>query len=425
MLNYYLNPDHIPMIGAQFADFVNSMRMMGGEKLGFNGMGEDKSEASGKYMVKDGIAVIMVKGALVSSLLSGSMRYGAMTYEQLTDKIEHAVQNPSVDKILIRFHSPGGTVTGCAEAAHKIDQLSKQKEIWSHCTMADSAAYWLASSTNRIVVDPSGEVGSIGVIMTHIDFSKMLSEVGIQVTHIFAGAHKADGSPFKEMEESAKERYQADVDFLRGQFVEKVSQYRGLDEKAILETEAKTYKGTMALDAQLCDEIAFYGDVVERMQSLHVQSNSNQSNQNRKDSKMGKENFAEQEAPNPEASAPAEQPAEQRPAADNNQPESSNADANASERSRISAILSCEEAKGREALAQSLALNSDISPDEAKKHLAASPKAAEEQPANPLASAMQDVENPEISNASEAQKKDENPLVATQRKFSPSTLRTQ
>lgn len=423
MLNYYINPAHAPMIGAQAADFINTMRMMGADKNAYGVYGEDSKETDGQYIVKDGIAVILVKGALVSSLLSGC--YGAMTYEQLTEKVEHAVHNPAVDKILIRFHSPGGTVTGCAEAAHKIDLLSSQKEIWAHCTMADSAAYWLASATNRIILDPTGEVGSIGVIMTHVDFSKMLEEFGIQVTHIYSGSHKADGSPYKELSDTAKERYQADVDILRTQFVEKVSSYRGLDEKTVLGTEAKTFQGQNALDAGLCDDIAFYGDVFELMQILHVQNNSNQTMNDRKDSKMGKQKFSETDATKTEAKDKASDNEEEEPEDGSDQEQGSDdegADAKAAERNRISAILGCEEAKGRETLAQSLALHSSITPDEAKKHLAASPKSqTETQPVNALATAMEEVDNPQISNESEPEK-EANPLIAAQKKFNPSAL---
>lgn len=56
------------------------------------------------------------------------------------------------------------------------------------------------------------------------------------------------------------------------------------------------------------------------------------------------------------------------------------ADARTAERARIHGIQSCEEAKGREALANHLALNTDMSLDAAKGILAASPKAEAPKP---------------------------------------------
>ena len=51
------------------------------------------------------------------------------------------------------------------------------------------------------------------------------------------------------------------------------------------------------------------------------------------------------------------------------------ADAAKAERARVSGIQSCEEAKGREAMASHLAFNTDMTADAAKAILAAAPKA--------------------------------------------------
>ena len=50
------------------------------------------------------------------------------------------------------------------------------------------------------------------------------------------------------------------------------------------------------------------------------------------------------------------------------------ADAAKAERSRVSGILACDEAKGREALASHIAMNTDMSLEAAKSMLAAAPK---------------------------------------------------
>ena len=54
------------------------------------------------------------------------------------------------------------------------------------------------------------------------------------------------------------------------------------------------------------------------------------------------------------------------------------ADAAKAERTRVSGIQTCEEAKGREALASHLAFNTTMSVDDAKALLAAAPKAGAE-----------------------------------------------
>ena len=62
------------------------------------------------------------------------------------------------------------------------------------------------------------------------------------------------------------------------------------------------------------------------------------------------------------------------------------------ERERIRAILGCEEAKGRESLARTIALETDTDPEAARKLLAA----AQPESKNSFAEAMARVKNPEV-----------------------------
>ncbi len=77
------------------------------------------------------------------------------------------------------------------------------------------------------------------------------------------------------------------------------------------------------------------------------------------------------------------------------------AEAKAAERARIGAILGCDEAQGREALARTIALETDSDAGAARKLLAAAPKAA---PAaqNPLAAAMAGLPNPNVGTGTSA-----------------------
>lgn len=74
------------------------------------------------------------------------------------------------------------------------------------------------------------------------------------------------------------------------------------------------------------------------------------------------------------------------------------AEARQAERARVNGILTCEEAKGRETLANHIAMNTEMSVDDAKKMLAASPKAepkAETKP-NTFEQAMTGTQNPNV-----------------------------
>ena len=75
-------------------------------------------------------------------------------------------------------------------------------------------------------------------------------------------------------------------------------------------------------------------------------------------------------------------------------------DAKIAERARVNGILGCEEAKGRTELANHIAMNTDMSVDEAKAMLKVAPAQAAATPAaaaNPFAAAMNNSENPNVT----------------------------
>ena len=74
------------------------------------------------------------------------------------------------------------------------------------------------------------------------------------------------------------------------------------------------------------------------------------------------------------------------------------AQARQAERARVNGILTCDEAKGRESLANHIAMNTEMSVDDAKKMLAASPKAEAKAEAKPngFEAAMANTPNPNV-----------------------------
>jgi signal peptide peptidase SppA len=223
------------------------------------------------FEVSDGTAIIPVRGGLVSAQIPQWWWHGNLTYESLVNTIDEAMAHSDVERVLLNIYSPGGTVTGCAEAVEKLNRLSAQKPLIAHCSLAASAAYWLASAANEIIVDPTGEVGSIGVIMMHVDISEALKKFGIDVTLIFSGAHKGDGWPFNPLSEEALGRFQDDVDYLRELFVAGVASNRALSEQSVRDTEALTYKGQQGVDAGLADSVAFLSDTITNLAGVGFQ----------------------------------------------------------------------------------------------------------------------------------------------------------
>jgi len=221
------------------------------------------------YSIKNRIAVVDISGILVNDEKWWE-DFGCATYDRIGEDVMNAADDPNCDGILLCINSPGGETDNAFETAAKIVAASKKKPCWAVAeTSAFSAAYLLASSAARIYVPPfTGGVGSIGVYMTHLDWSGMLEQAGIQTTIIEAGKGKTDGHPYKPLGAAAKQRLQASIDRLYGLFVDHVSKQRGIPAGTIRELGAEIFPGAMAIEAGLADKVGDEDSVLEEMRAF-------------------------------------------------------------------------------------------------------------------------------------------------------------
>jgi signal peptide peptidase SppA len=203
-------------------------------------------------LADNGTAIIPVYGYLSN----GSSWLGS-DYPAIQAALAEAVADPEVSRIALDIDSPGGTAAGAFETAEAVRQAHAKKPVTAYAgDMATSAAYAIASGAGRIVIPPSGVLGSIGVVLLHLDRSRMLDEAGVTPSFIYAGAKKIDGNSLQPLSERARRDMQRDIDGLYDRFVDTVVAGRKrLTKTAIRATEAGVYRGREAIQAGLADDI--------------------------------------------------------------------------------------------------------------------------------------------------------------------------
>lgn len=209
------------------------------------------------------IAVIPVYGVIAQHPQS----MGAST-EDIGAQFDAAMASRSVNAILFDVDSPGGTVTGIPELAAKIANARGQKPMLALAnSLAASAAYWIASACDEIMVTPSGEAGSIGVYTVHEDWSKALEQEGVSMTPVSAGKYKLEGAPWQPLGEEAQAVLQARVDEVYGWFVKDVANNRGDTQTAVRSGygEGRVLGAAQAVKAKLADRVGTFEDAVARL----------------------------------------------------------------------------------------------------------------------------------------------------------------
>lgn len=194
------------------------------------------AQASPKREKKVGI--LPVHGALEARPSFIGELLGMSSYEQIGYGFDSLMADETVSSVVLDVASPGGMVYGAQELAEKIFQSRGRKPIVAVANpMAASGAYWIAAAADRIVVMPSGDVGSIGVIAEHMDFSKALENEGVKATVIRSknSPNKGEHSQYEPLSEESKARLQARADAISTKFVADVARFRGVTPEYVVE----------------------------------------------------------------------------------------------------------------------------------------------------------------------------------------------
>lgn len=232
------------------------------------------------------IAVIPIIGSLVYRTTGMDSWSGLRTYKGIESDLNAALGDPKVDAILFDISSPGGTVEGVFDLASKIRAAGKKKPVYSYIDEhAYSAGYLLASAARGGVFLPkTGGAGSIGVRMSHVDYSKWEEKEGLKVTHLYAGARKVDFNPDEPLSKEAFDAAMKEINELYEFFCEAVADYRGLSVDDVKKTEAGLFQGKHAVKIGLADKIMSFDETIDFIVKDMA---------NKKSKKMSTNNFKE------------------------------------------------------------------------------------------------------------------------------------
>jgi capsid assembly protease len=240
-----------------------------GPRVGLHGVQADvggviRRDRTGTYQVIDGVAVVPVMGTICKRNGGGMVNSSGMVgSEAMKEVLLTAVKDPACRAILLQLDSYGGEVDGTADLADFIYAARSEKRIWAIADEAAySAAYWIGSAAERLLVTQSGGVGSVGVITLHIDESKADEQAGFGVSVIYAGDRKADLSPFAPLSKRGRATLQARVDGVWELFTGAVAKNRGLTQKDVQGWEAATFFGSDAVANKLADGVSTFDDAL-------------------------------------------------------------------------------------------------------------------------------------------------------------------
>lgn len=211
------------------------------------------------------VAVIPMHGTVAKKFYGLEAISGGETTIEWQNRIQEALNDDRINAIVLDIDSPGGTVDGTKELADFIYNAREVKPIIAYANgLMASAAYWIGSAASKIVAFDTTQVGSIGVIVSHRDYSEREKMMGVKTTHIYAGKYKALASSSHPLDEASEKYLQESVDYYYTLFVDSVAKHRGVAIPTVLEkmAEGRVFIGQQSKEVGLVDLIGNLEDAI-------------------------------------------------------------------------------------------------------------------------------------------------------------------
>lgn len=168
-------------------------------------------------------AVVDVKGVIVSG--------GEADADSIIKSLKNAIKDPNTKGVILRVNSPGGSPVQSSyvyEAIRKIK--SDRPELPIHAVVEDlcaSGCYFIASAADKIFVNQSSIVGSIGVVMNGFGFTGTMRKLGVERRLYTAGEHKGFLDPFSDVNSDEETHVKGMLNDIHDEFIQAVKSGRG------------------------------------------------------------------------------------------------------------------------------------------------------------------------------------------------------
>ncbi|HEY8219516.1 MAG TPA: S49 family peptidase [Methylobacter sp.] len=172
---------------------------------------------------KDHTAVIDVVGMIAEGKDANA--------DSIIESLRNAVKDKRTKGIILHANSPGGSPVQSSYVYEEIKKIKKEHpNLPIYAVVSDicaSGCYFIVSASDKIFVNPSSLVGSIGVLMDGFGFVDGMQKLGVERRLFTAGAHKAMLDPFSPSKKEEAHYVQGLLNQVHQQFISAVKAGRG------------------------------------------------------------------------------------------------------------------------------------------------------------------------------------------------------
>jgi protease IV len=156
---------------------------------------------------------------------------GVASAENINAALKAAFSASDSVGVILQINSPGGSPVQSQRIYDEIKRLRKDNPEKPLYVVVDelcaSGGYFVAAAADKIYVDNSSLIGSIGVVFQGVGVDKAMEKLGIENRTVTAGDNKAFMDPFSPVKPEQKAHLEAMLNDIHQQFIAAVKEGRG------------------------------------------------------------------------------------------------------------------------------------------------------------------------------------------------------
>jgi signal peptide peptidase SppA len=183
-----------------------------------------------------------------------------LTISSLNKLIEKMFKIEQLKAVCLCINSPGGSPVQAELIATRIIKLAEEKEVPVYSFVEDVAAsggYWLAMAGDKIFVNRSSIIGSIGVISSRFGFHEAMAKIGVERRLYTQGKTKSILDPFQPQKQSDIKIITKIQKEVHEHFIDSVKKRRGgkITQSDDILFNGEFWSGQIAVDYGMADGI--------------------------------------------------------------------------------------------------------------------------------------------------------------------------
>ncbi|MBX3316502.1 MAG: S49 family peptidase [Phycisphaeraceae bacterium] len=213
------------------------------------------------------IGVVHISGPIVD----GDSSYGGLFGEQsvgsrtIRNALEKARDEKLVKGVVLRIDSPGGSAIASEVIWQGVRRVAEKKPVWvSVGSMAASGGYYIAVAGDKIYMNPSSIVGSIGVVGGKLSMGELYDTLKVRVVSRGRGPGSDIFSSSKPWDDATRDLVRSKMKETYDLFLSRVTAGRkGIDVSKT--AEGRLFAAERAVQLAMADEIGSLTEAISDM----------------------------------------------------------------------------------------------------------------------------------------------------------------